>query len=143
MAEHQYFVITGTSPAAASTAQVGNECPGLDRFHHFDFVLKETGGTGGTIDIYIQRFDVNLNEWVDYAHFPQVAAATTARYVATSQPLTGANPILIVGQGTTPAMTVNSIIGGHPGERIRMIATAGAGTSAGATQVLSIRAWRA
>lgn len=141
MAEHIYFFITGTSPASASTAQVGEEAKGLSRFQHFDFVLKEIGGTGGTVDVYIQRFDTNLNEWVDYAHFPQVAAATTARYVATSQPLTGANPILSVGQGTTPALAANSIIGGHPGDKVRMVVTAGAGTSAGATQMLSIRAW--
>lgn len=141
----QVFSITGTSPAAASTAAVGNPAQSLLDYDWFSINATIIGGTGGTIDACLQyKIDsAGTDEWWDWVRFPQVAAATTTKFVVEPQ---APNTITTVGSCTTasPAMTVaaNTNVGGHPGFAVRLVVTAGAGTSAGATQTVKIRCWR-
>jgi hypothetical protein len=56
---------------------------------------------------------------------------------------TGANTtITTVGTGTSPVLAANTFLGGHPGNQVRALYVAGAGTAAGAAQSIEITAWR-
>ncbi|HEX7604974.1 MAG TPA: hypothetical protein VF316_25325, partial [Polyangiaceae bacterium] len=78
--------------------------------------------------------------WVDWAHFAQVAAgAAAAAYVLTMDKSSIAQ-IVAVGSGLSPALAANSCIGGHPGERLRVVFKAGGGTTAGAIQTIQVMA---
>lgn len=80
-----------------------------------------------------------IDEWYDWCRFPQVAAATNKIYTCQSG---AGSDITETGQCTTasPAIVLaaNTFIGGHPGQRLRLVVTAGAGTSAGATQTVRV-----
>ena len=143
-------VITGTSPASATSALVGAVMNGLQRYDWFTVDAIIIGGTGGTIDVTIQRKIGNLPNgtavdlWVDWLRFPQVAAATTTKF---SVNVASTNDIYTVGMVATAAFTAtlaaDTSVGGHPGNSIRVVATAGAGTSAGAVQTVYVTMWNA
>lgn len=136
--------LSGTSPAAASTA-LGVYASGLAKFSAIRVDALLLGATGGALDIYIQR-KVAPNLWVDWAHFPQLAAGASA--VAYSFTVAAANVGTAV--ATTPSATIAAITTrgndatpspglaaatldlNHPGEMIRVVYVAGASTSAGA-----------
>jgi len=135
--------MTGTSPAAASTTAVVANLSGLEKYSFFQIDAIITGGTGGTVDLYIQR-KVDTNTWLDWAHFTQVSAATTKRYTVS----TVANGTIVeVGQLNDAAnsgslvLAANSFVGGHPGDDVRLVAVSGSGTSAGAVQTVYISAY--
>lgn len=141
MALRQNFLISDTSPAAAGNA-AGDAIGGL---HNFDFFMIDAalvGATGGTLDVYLQREvgDLGSGTWRDWLHFPQLAAGAAAVYYSLS---TGADKtIVVVGNGGTPALAVNTFVGGHPGYQLRAYYVAGASTSAGAAVAINIMAWR-
>lgn len=128
------FLITGTSPSSASTAILGT-AGGLLRFNWFTIHAALLGATGGTLNVYIQRMIVD-DIWSDWLAFTQLTAAQAAtRYTAN----TGSNnTISAVGGGTnavaTPSLSAGTFIGGHPGDKVRVVCTAGVSTSAGAVQ---------
>jgi len=135
--------ISGTSPASASTAAVGSPVNGLARYDWFLIDATIIGGTSGTVDAWLQRKIEGQDKWRDWIRFPQVAAATTKHY---SVQMTGANSIYEVSQGTlgspgTPTIPANTTIGGHCGDKVRLVVTAGSGTSAGAAQIVHISGW--
>lgn len=138
------FHLTGTTPAAAGQAAVaGMSQSELDKYDYFMIDALLVGATGGTLDVYIQR-KLADDVWIDWAHFPQLAAAASAiKYTLTPQPSNGA---VVVGKSTNagagaPALAVNTFIGGHPGSDVRVLAVAGASTSAGAAIELYISAF--
>ena len=138
------FVISGTTPASASTV-IGAVVNGLDRFDSFLIDADLVGATGGVLDVYLQR-KVADNVWRDWLHFPQLGAGAAAvRYSVTTSPGI-ANTILAVGTGTdsaaTPALAANTFVGGHPGYAVRAVYVAGASTSAGAVVSILIRGWK-
>lgn len=135
------FVLSGLSPASASSALItGAILPGLGRYDDFLIDAIIIGGTGGTVDLYIQR-RVLANVWVEWAHFPQVAAAATKYYsIPTQQPtpaITNVGKFDDAGTGTA-VIAANTFVGGHPGDAIRLYVTAGASTSAAATQTVYV-----
>jgi len=144
--------ITGTSPASASTAVVGSVIRGLMQYDWFTIDAVIIGGTGGTIDVTLQRKlgplpdGTAVDLWVDWLHFPQVAAGTTTKFSVQSG---AGTTIATVGMqaaspGTTAAtLAANTFVGGHPGNELRMLATGGSGTSVGATQLVYVTGWRA
>lgn len=138
------FIITGATPAAAGNAIVGTLL-GLSKYDWFQIDAKIVGGTGGTLDIYVQR-KLATDNWRDWSHFPQVAAGATKYYAANTQ---AANSIVEVGNwndaGNSGAsvLAANTIAGGHPGDAVRVFATAGAGTSVAGSVTLTIRAYKA
>lgn len=138
----KFFKITGTSPAAAGTAIVGNVLTALDRYDWFTIDAALVGATGGTLDVYLQRRvaldsadEVTGAIWADWLHFTQLASGATA--VKYSLQTGFDKTISTVAHGTdasagTPVLAAASFVGGHPGQAIRCVCVAGASTSAGA-----------
>jgi len=135
--------LTETSPAAAGTAASAGVIPDLDKWESIMIVATLQGATGGALDIYLQvrtkEQDGQADEWIDYAHFPQLAAgaASSVRVWSVSrsaQQLT----LATVGKGTSPAITVNTILGGEFGSEMRVLFVAGVGTSLGAAQTIDV-----
>jgi hypothetical protein len=131
--------ITGTSPASASTAAVGDVLSGLQQFDELFIDAALVGATGGTLDVYIQR-KLKTDVWADWAHFPQLASGAAA--VKYSVPNGRGTTIVVVGGGTdatpAPALAANTFLGGHPGDILRCVCVAGASTSVGAAVAIRI-----
>lgn len=130
--------ITGNAPATATTAVLGAEIAGLEAFDEIDVTATFAGNTGGTLNVYLQRYDDGLAAWVDWLAFPQRAsgAASASHCASSNQPV---NDIFTVGTGTSPALTADSFTGGHPGRKLRCLAVSGTSTSAGAAVAISVR----
>lgn len=132
--------VTLTSPAAASTAVGGTIFAG-STLNADKLVIDATliGGTGGTLDVYLQR-KLATNSWADWVHFPQIAAGVTKRY---SLAITGEGTSIVeVGGGTDAApgvaLAANAAVNIIPGGDVRVVFVAGAGTSAGASNTIKI-----
>jgi hypothetical protein len=148
MARRRTFTLTAATPVVATTA-IGATVAGLLDYDWFSIDAALTGVAGGTLDVYLQReVDADGNGvWADWCHFPQFAAAGAAvEYCAQS----GADKTIhVVEQGTaaaagTPALAANTLIGGHPGNKLRMVFVTGASTTGPAkTQVVKITGWNA
>lgn len=128
--------VTGTSPASATTAVIGSaEGVNVADFDSMGVECLVQGGTGGTLDLYLQIMPYEGTVWTDYAALAQLAdgaAATRVRFTVArdGQALT----ITTVGTALTPALAANTVIGGDFGSRMRIVAKAGVGTSAGTAQ---------
>lgn len=129
-----------TSPSAAGTVVGANQISGLDKLDSLMVYANIQGGTGGTLDVYLQTLmhctgSGDTGTWVDYAHFAQLAsgAAATKRVwsVARQAQVT---TITTVGTDASPALAANTILGGEWGSFWRFVFVAGASTSAGASQ---------
>lgn len=132
--------VTLTSPAAASTA-VGATIFAGSTLNADKLVIDATlvGGTGGTLDVYLQR-KLASNSWADWIHFPQIAAGTTKRY---SFMITGEGASIVeVGGGSDAApgvaLAANTAVNVIPGGDVRVVFVAGVGTSAGASNTIKI-----
>lgn len=121
------------SPTALADV-IGN----LSEYKDVTVVSKLQGATGGTLDVYLQSWDGT--DWVDWLHYTQLAALTPAASLVYVPDYPIAHALVTVGRNLTPALAVNSSVGGHPGEALRMLFVAGAGTSAGALQTMRILA---
>lgn len=141
MSRVQPFIITGTSPATATTS-IASAAPGLvtdlDEFEWFTWTAVLTGATGGALDVYLQR-RLTGNVWADWIHFTQIAAAAAAvtytgdsNCANTYMAATGVS----TDSAATPALVANTVACAHPGERVRLVMVSGAGTSAGAAQTI-------
>lgn len=134
--------ITATSPAAAGTVVHTEVFKGsmLARAEGLVIDAKLTQATGGTLDVYLQR-KLTTNEWVDWVHFPQLAAGTAVkRYTCT---ITGNGASIVeVGGGSDAspgvALAANTAVDVTPGDDVRIVFVAGASTSAGAAQTIKI-----
>jgi hypothetical protein len=129
------FVISGTSPASASTAVLATEFS-VARFSALAVECEVVGATGGTLDIYFQIRGGNAavsTDWYDYAHLPQLAAgaAASVRAMAFSRSAQQTT-ITTIGKNTSPVLAANTVVGGTFGATMRILCVAGAGTSAGA-----------
>lgn len=126
--------ITATSPATASTAATSDTVSNISDYDWFLLIATLQGATGGTLDVYVQG--KMADTWYDWGHFTQLsAAASSVTYQVQPQPNNGA---VAVGSGTSPALAADTFLGGYPGDEIRMVFTAGSGTSAGASQTLKV-----
>lgn len=125
--------ISATSPAAASTG-LGTANTPLSKLDDCDALIllaSLVGATGGTLDVYLQH--LVGDQWVDYIHFAQLAdgASAVKKYISVSKfAQVVSQPS--VGVSTSPALGANTIVGGPFGSEMRLLFTAGAGTSAGA-----------
>ena len=130
------FSITGTTPAAPGTAVVGAAITWLDRYDVVRIAADLAGATGGPLDVYLQTSPNGGANWYDYAHFTQLAAGAAAtRFFVVPTP---SNTISAVGKDLVPALAANTCVGGHPGERMRVVAVAGALTTAGAVATVYV-----
>lgn len=138
------FDLSGTSPAAASTAELAS-ASGLAKFSAIRVDAVLVGATGGALDVYIQR-KIAPNVWVDWLHFAQLAAGASAiaysLTVATGNLGTVVNgtpsgtmaAITTRGNDATPSpgLAAGTVDLNHPGNMVRAVCVAGASTSAGA-----------
>ena len=131
-----HAVITGDAPNTATSGIIDAALAGFGSWNHVSVTAEFAGNTGGTIDVYVQRFDTVLDAFVDWIHFPQQAdAAAEATYYAPGT--ISVADIFTIGQGATPALAVDSYTGGHPGDQVRVWAVSGTDTTNGATVTVS------
>lgn len=137
--------LAASSPVAATTflgtGQNGGMVLGLDEWARCIFDLTLTGGTGGTLDVYIQSSVTGGATWFDIAHAPQIAAGSAAaRFTFTVGRSLGVASMTAtnVSDGT-PALAANTVVANGMGDSLRVVYVAGAGTSAGAPQVVNIK----
>lgn len=130
--KHLYTYATGDAPDTETNGQIGSDMSGFGDWQTIMVTAQFAGNTGGTLDVYVQRYDSTLAAWVDWIHFPQAAAgAESATYTVNG--VVGAQDIYTVGTGTSFALAADSWTGGYPGDKLRVMADSGASTSAGAT----------
>lgn len=135
---NRIFKLAGTTPASASTATVAS-VGGLSQFTGFTIHAELVGATGGVLNLYLQR-KIAADVWSDWIAFAQLtagaAAIKRALDVGVGSPGTYTAAISTIGGGTdstpAPALAAGSIVGGIPGSDVRLVAVAGASTSAGA-----------
>lgn len=135
------YTVTGTTPNAAGTAQVGSSAfTGLDYFSTVTIVGQLQGATGGTLNLYIQS-SLDGVIWYDVVAYAQLAAGAAAlrNVVTLNRGFRGTPGITTVNAASgTPSLTANSVNADCLGTYLRLMATAGAGTSAGQTITLTI-----
>lgn len=134
--------VTATSPAAASTTAVASDVFKGALLRGAEALVVDAtlvGGTGGTLDVYLQR-KLASDSWVDWVHFPQIAAATTKRYTFTI--VGNGSSITEVGGGTDAspgvALAANTAVNVTPGDDVRVVFVSGSGVSAGASNSITI-----
>lgn len=143
------FTISGASPDAASTTAVIGEVvdfamlpgttqpTGLEVVDDLDIVAAIQGGTGGSLDLFLQTSPDNVT-WTDYAHFAQLAAGAVLgvkTFATTRQAQTAT--MTTVGQNLTPLLAASTVVG-SVARYMRLLAIAGAGTTAGAVQTITL-----
>lgn len=133
MSNSQIHTLSDTTPASASTAASGKTIAGLHMYDALAVHASLVGATGGTLDVYLQYSPDKGTTWVDYAHFAQLAdgAAAIQKFFSVSR-FAQQTTIATVGSALTPALAVNTVLGGEFGDRMRAVYVAGVGTSAGA-----------
>ncbi len=145
MATNVQIVVTATSPAAASTVVHTERFSNLNRYDSVTAVdAAIEGGVGGTLDVYLQR-KLASNSWADWVHFPQLASGGAKIHRTFDSSEVEAAPVT-VGFGTDSAPAVAMAAGklacGHPGSEVRIIFVAGASTSAGTAQTITLHCVR-
>ncbi len=135
-------LISDTSPATAVTA-AGDTCAGLSKYDALQITAELVGATGGVLDVYLQTSHDGGTTWWDFIHFPQLSAGAAAVKYMVNIPGAGATGITVIGKNTTPALAVNTVVGGCWGDMLRALYVGGASTSAGGAQVINILGYRA
>ena len=131
--------MTGTSPAAASTAAGTSYALGLDACDSLTIVGSLLGATGGTLDVYVQTSWDEGTTWYDFLHFTQLAGGAAAvNYAYHVSRASERTTITTLGSATTPALTAGVIMAGGWGDRMRLVFVAGVGTAAGAAQTVRV-----
>jgi len=132
-------ILTGTSKTSAGTTVIAT-VQGLAKYDDLRIDAVLAGGTGGVLDLYLQR-KLATDVWLDWLRFTQIAAGAAKYYSLPT--LVGSNTITEVGlwadAGTgTQVLATNTCVGGHPGDQLRLVGVAGSGTSAGGAQTIYI-----
>lgn len=142
-ADHVGLDLSSTSPAGASSTVVGaTSATQIGMFTTCSFYVAAQGGTGGTLDIYVQTLFKSLagSLWVDVAHLPQLAAAgplTAYTFTLTRwSPTTSAIFTPVNTASGTPLLAVNTVVPGVLGYQLRVVYKTGAGNTVGAAQVI-------
>jgi hypothetical protein len=144
---HRAYNVTlfnGTSPASASTV-AQTAVTGLDTYAYCWIYSKIQGGTGGTLDVYLQTSPDAGTTWVDVGHYTQLAAAAplAGSVVAFSKwgptvstaPTSTATTVNTV--SGTPVVAAGTFLPGVLGNALRVVFVAGTGTTAGTAQVIT------
>ncbi len=138
MKQQRVWTIKETTPNAAGTV-ASKEIGGLDRFGYLMIDAKLAGPANGTLDVYLQRKIVEEDgtaHWVDWVHFATVTAGAAAAWFTLTP--TASSGIVSIGAETSPGLAANTVVGGHPGSRVRALWKSGTGTTAGAEQMIQI-----
>ena len=138
--------LSGASPNAAGTIAGSTVGPNpsytvntdLSRYDQICVAFTTLGATGGTLDIYIQNSPDDGISWNDWAHPLQIAAAAGAASFDVPMFTRTSFQAVTIGTGLTPALAAGAGVGSHPGDRMRVVFVAGAGTTAGAVQTIKV-----
>src|SRR6186713_2594313 len=144
----QVFSVTATSPATQSVAvATAGEFHGLDAYDDFTIDARLAGATGGALDVVLQRkiADDNWVDWLRFASVTAAAAAASFSFSTLGRGALAATQILAVAKSTdavpvAPTLTAGACVGGHPGNSLRVVFSAGASTTVGASQTVVITA---
>jgi hypothetical protein len=148
----RYQQVMSGSVATGTTAVqlVGSAAKGLNRFDWFMVSGSLAGVPLGTLDVYVQRqisdsTEVSGGVWEDWIHFPQQSEAGARTYYTVQPQAT--SDLVVVGRGTdasagTPALAANTSVGGHPGEKLRLVAKCGSETLTGTSIAVTITGWQ-
>lgn len=134
--------MTNTSPSSATTAVGASTIKSALITQQAEKLVIDaalTGGTGGTLDVYLQR-KIASDTWRDFVHFPQLAAGASKNYTVT---ITGEGTSIAESFGGSDAspgvgLAANAVINVIPAGEIRMVFVSGSGTSAGAANTVVI-----
>ena len=129
--------LTATSPAAESKVEYATYWKNLDQYRRLKAVAKLTGATGGTLNVTLQTSWDNGTTWFDWWRSSDVTAGAAAAYfVATSHEGDGTQKA--VGTALVPALAKGAVAPGPHGSWMRIVFEAGASTSAGALQEVTL-----
>lgn len=134
--------VTATSPSSPGTAAAAATFASSD-LHRADVLVVDAelvGATGGTLDVYLQTREGT--DWIDLAHFPQLASGATARAYTFCITGDGLGALAPVGRNLSPALAANVNTNRTPRGELRLLFVAGTGTSAGASQSVMVTAYR-
>lgn len=124
---------SSSSPGVTTTTPVGGfrECTAIT------IVATIVGATGGPLDVIVDHSADGV-DFYEYAHFAQAAAAAPAANYTYAPVLDGA--IATVGKNLTATFVLpaGSVANGHWFDFLRVRFIAGASTSAGAAQLVSV-----
>lgn len=111
----------------------------LGRYHAMQ-VIATLQGSDGPLDVYIQTSS-HRAAWTDYAHFPKALTAKGASPQTVTWTVSrGAESggFTVVGQDLKPMLAEGKVLGGEWGAHVRVVFVAGAGTTAGAEQKITV-----
>lgn len=146
-----WTLFSGSCPSSATTQLPQGTAPGagllvgLSQMGVLVVDAKLLGPTGGTLDVYLQSSldadQAGNGSWYDVCHFPQLAAATAGRFVATisrgyARIAATINAVNTV--DNTPSLPVNTLVPDGLGNALRVVFVTGAGTSAAAAQTIKL-----
>ena len=139
------IVLSGASPSSATTVAgtvaAGTATDSVDPqewvngFQSLRIQANLQGATGGTLNVYVQTSYDGGTTWHDYVSYTQLAAGAAAVTYASSHTRAKGDALATPTDGT---MTANTARDGEWGDRFRLKMTAGAGTSAGTTQSVTL-----
>ena len=135
--------VTNASPATASTTVGANQF-NMAWARSADSLVVDAilqAGAGGTLDVYLQRrLSPNPNVWMDWIHFPQIAAGQSRSYSLAIIGDTATITQVGVGTDASPNVTLaaNAAVNVTPGDLVRVVFVAGAGTSGSASNSITI-----
>lgn len=142
----QVKTITGASPSATGSAVIGTPIASLAEFDWFTLDFQVACPSGSTLDLVLQRKipDPTVDLWVDWIRLPQLTSSQSKAYTVQAQPLTA---VTAVGTGATSTgitgatLAANTSIGGHPGDKIRLVGTTPNGVT-GVNQTVYVTCWK-
>jgi hypothetical protein len=132
--------ITAATPSSPATAAYSTTYfKGLSIFDRLVIQATITAGSGGTLDVYLQR-KLAADSCADWIHFAQASAGATIRATAT---VNGEGSVVTaVGGGSDAApgvaLAAATVVNCIPGGDVRLVFVAGAGTSGAGSVTVSI-----
>ncbi|HEY1695822.1 MAG TPA: hypothetical protein VGG39_26825 [Polyangiaceae bacterium] len=146
------FVFTETSPSAPGTAVSSRSVQGaasylaagiagpIDDYDGWRAILDAPANTsGGALGVYLQSSpDGGLSWWDRVAFASIVNSAAAASYAAPISLATATTAPVVVGKNTSPALAAGTVVGGAPGDRLRLVMVAGGGTTSSITITLRL-----
>lgn len=131
--------IGGTTPNAVDlTGAIINTCMNAQGYDTLTVILETVGATGGTLDLVLEsQWGDETEPWYSLYRVPQIASGASAAIYKFSLSLS--NTVNAIGKNKdTTSLAVSTPAAGHWGDRVRLVAKAGAGTSAGAAIVCKL-----
>lgn len=134
----KHFDLSGISPSVEGV--FAGAPVALRPFHSLQVIATLQGAPRGSLDVFIQTSPTGAT-WTDYAHFPKALTSAGAKPQTVTWTVSrGAESggFTVVGQDLKPMLAEGKVLGGEYGAHIRVVYVAGAGTTAGAEQKITV-----